>query len=56
MTPAERLRAQAERCLQLAQQARDQSIADTLTSLAAKSLERVTELERRTPTEKERTG
>jgi hypothetical protein len=46
MTEAERLRAQAERCTQLAQAADDRSVADSLMQLAAKSLEQASELER----------
>lgn len=48
MTEAERLRAQAERCTQLAQEAKDQNTADALTGLAAKSIEQASELERLT--------
>jgi len=47
MTEAERLRSQAERCAQLAQEAKDQGIANALISLAAKSLEQASDLERR---------
>ena len=46
MTEAERLRAQAERCMHLAQIASDKAIADALIGLAAKSLECATDLER----------
>jgi len=46
MTEAERLRAQAERCTQLAQEATDKGVADALLDLAAKSLEQASELER----------
>ena len=46
MTEAERLRAQAGRCTQLAQEAQDQSTVDTLMALAAKSIEQASELER----------
>ena len=45
MTQAERLRAQAERCTQLAREATDQSVIATLLGLAAKSLEQASELE-----------
>jgi hypothetical protein len=45
MTEAERLRAQAERCTQLAREATDQDIITTLLGLAAKSLEQANELE-----------
>jgi len=47
MTEAQRLRAQAERCTHLAQEAKDQSVADALISLAAKSLKQAGDLERR---------
>ena len=47
MTEAERMRAQAERCLELAHKTTDKNLAGTLTSLAAKSLERAVDLERR---------
>jgi hypothetical protein len=46
MTEAERLRAQAERCTQLAQEAKDRNIADALLGLATKSIEQASELER----------
>jgi hypothetical protein len=46
MTEAERLRAQAERCTQLAQEAKDQNTARALIGLAAKSIEQASELER----------
>ena len=46
MTEAERLRAQAERCMRLAQIANDKTIADALRGLAAKSLECAADLER----------
>jgi hypothetical protein len=49
MTEAQRLRAQAERCLELAHKTTDENLADTLTGLAANSLERATDLERRAP-------
>ena len=49
MTEAERLRAQAHRCLHLALEIRNESIADALTGLAAKSLERAADLEQGTP-------
>jgi hypothetical protein len=49
MTEAERLRAQAQRCLHLALEIRNESIADALTGLAAKSLERAADLEPGTP-------
>ena len=45
MTEAERLRAQADRCMQLAKQTRDQAIAGVLLGLAASSFEKATELE-----------
>ena len=45
MTEAERLRAQAQRCLHLANETRDKTIADALMGLAAKSLERAADLE-----------
>jgi hypothetical protein len=48
MTEAERLRAQVERCTQLAQEAKDKITADTLLGLAAKSIEQASELERLT--------
>ena len=47
MTEAERLRAQAQRCLHLANETRDKAIADALMGLAAKSLERAADLEER---------
>jgi len=46
-TEAERLRAQARRCEQLAREAKDESIANALMSLATKSLEQASNLERR---------
>ena len=46
MTEAERLRAQADRCTQLAKQIRDRAIAGALIGLAASSFEKATELER----------
>ena len=46
MTEAERLRSQAERCEQLAREAKDRDIAETLISLAVKSLEQASDLER----------
>ena len=46
MTEAERLRAQADRCTQLAKQIRDRAVADALIGLAASSFEKATELER----------
>ena len=46
MTEAERLRAQADRCMQLAKQTRDRAIAGVLIGLAAKSYEQASELER----------
>ena len=48
MTEAERLRAQAKRCTQLAQEAKDKATADVLIRLAAKSLKQASDLERRT--------
>jgi hypothetical protein len=45
MTEAERLRSQAERCEQLARDAKHRDIADTLRRLAAKSLEQALDLE-----------
>jgi hypothetical protein len=48
MTEAERLRSQAKRCTQLAQEAKDKATADVLLSLAAKSLKQASNLERRT--------
>jgi hypothetical protein len=45
MTEAERLRAQADRCMQLAKQTKDQAIAGVLLGLAASSFEKATELE-----------
>jgi hypothetical protein len=56
MTEAARLRTQAERCLQLAQKTPDKAIADALSRLAVTSLERATDLERRTPRTLEPTG
>jgi hypothetical protein len=47
MTEAERMRAQAERCLELASKMTDKNVAGTLASLAARSLERAVDLERR---------
>jgi hypothetical protein len=44
MTEAERLRAQAERCTQLAKEATDKSVTDALLGLAAKNLEQAYEL------------
>lgn len=46
MTEAERLRAQADRCTQLAKQIRDRAVAGALIGLAASSFEKATELER----------
>ena len=46
MTEAERLRAQAGRCLELAKKTTDRSLAGALTGLAATSLERAVDLER----------
>ena len=46
MTEAERLRSQAERCTQLAREATDQNVINTLLGLAAKSIEQAVELER----------
>ena len=46
MTEAERLRSQAERCTQLARETADRGVADTLISLAIKSLEQASDLER----------
>lgn len=48
MTEADRLRAQADRCTQLAHQITDHAVADALTGLAAKSLEQACELDRLT--------
>jgi hypothetical protein len=45
MTEAERLRAQADRCMQLAKQTKDQAIAGVLLGLAASSFEKATGLE-----------
>jgi hypothetical protein len=47
MTEAERMRGQAQRCLELANKTTDKGLAGTLTCLAAKSLERAVDLERR---------
>jgi hypothetical protein len=44
---AERLRAQAARCRQLAVEATNRHIADTLIGLASKSLEKAADLEQR---------
>jgi hypothetical protein len=46
MTEAERLRAQAGRCLELAEKTTDRSLAGALTGLAATSFERAVDLER----------
>jgi hypothetical protein len=46
VTEAERLRAQADRCTQLAEKATDKSIVGTLLGLAAKSLGQASDLER----------
>jgi|HubBroStandDraft_2_1064218.scaffolds.fasta_scaffold2162261_1 hypothetical protein len=46
MTEAERLRAQAARCTELANTKTDKAIVDTLLKLAAKSLEQASDLER----------
>jgi hypothetical protein len=46
MTEAERLRAQADRCTQLARQTANQAIAGALRGLAVKSCEQANELER----------
>jgi hypothetical protein len=46
MTPAERLRQQAERCLRLASQTLDREIADALNKLATESLEQADRLEK----------
>lgn len=46
MTEAERLRSQAKRCTQLAREAKDKATADALTTLAAKSLQQASDLER----------
>jgi hypothetical protein len=56
MTEAERMRAQAARCLELANKATDKNVAGTLASLAAKSLERAVDLERRMPRRQELVG
>jgi hypothetical protein len=45
MTEAERLRAQSERCTQLAGEATDKSVIDALLGLAAESLEQASNLE-----------
>jgi len=45
MNEAERLRAQAARCTQLAQEATDKIVVDALLGLAAKSLEQASDLE-----------
>ena len=46
MTEAERLRAQADRCIHLAKQTADRAIAGVLIGLAAKSSEQASDLER----------
>jgi len=46
MTEAERLRAQADRCIHLAKQIPDHTIAGVLIGLAAKSSEQANDLER----------
>jgi hypothetical protein len=46
MTESERLRAQAERCLRLARSITDQTVAQSLIDLAARSLEEAEHLER----------
>jgi hypothetical protein len=51
MTEAERLRAQAERCAQLAGEATDKSVMVALLGLAAKSLKQASDLERHQPTD-----
>jgi hypothetical protein len=45
MTPADRLRQQAERCLRLASATLDQEVADALNRLAAESLAQAAKLE-----------
>jgi len=52
-TEAERLRAQARRCEQLAREAKDESIANALMSLATKSLEQASNLERRVASQRQ---
>jgi hypothetical protein len=49
MTEAERLRAQAERCLRLAKGADKSDVADTMRALAAQYLERAHGLENEHP-------
>ena len=46
MNEVERLRAQATRCTQLAQESTDKVVIDALLGLAAKSLEQASDLER----------
>jgi hypothetical protein len=46
MTEAERLRSQAERCSQLAREAKNKDVADVLVRLANKSLQQAADLER----------
>jgi len=45
MTEAERLRAQAGRCIQLAGEATDKTVVDSLLGLATRNLEQASELE-----------
>jgi len=54
MTEAERLRSQAERCTQLARETKDRGVADTLLSLATKSLDQAPDLERRLANQRQR--
>jgi len=49
MTEAERLRAQAEHCLDLALQVPDEAVAQTLMRLARQSLTKADDLERCVP-------
>ena len=46
MSEAERLRAQAGRCAQLAREAKNKDVADALVKLANKSLDQAANLER----------
>ena len=54
MTEAERLRSQAERCTQIPPRDQDRGVADTLLSLATKSLEQASDLERRVADQRQR--
>jgi hypothetical protein len=54
MTEAERLRSQAERCEQLARETQDKGVANTLLSLATKSLEQASDIERRVADQRQR--